>query len=437
VNFKYLLLACTVPTLAAGIAVGFEVQPDRILTLEDSVRLALSNSPAILSSREDVEIALQRVRQSESLFFPKLDLSANWSKFRVEEANLPLLLQPALGPTLIASSPRENFYTARANIYQTVYEGGRSRDLWRQARISYERARNISDSLQTLVASRAKKAYYDLLFAQEKARQYLELSQRLQGRIQEGARASSPLDRLKLENEVDAVRACAAQAQADEEQQRLAYLHALNLELNTTVALKGDLTTQPKEINLQEMLAWATQYRAELRQTEYQEELSSLGISLSQAERTPVVAFGASYERNGNDLGTLSTDWAGTLNVSLPVSISDMFYGWAKIRENKAQYRQAALKYAETSDQVQWQVRQAYSDYRFWQNELTPRQQEYQRLQGLVAALRQRGTTELDRAQAEQMVVDAHLRYEEAVHGHLVAIADLETAVGHSVGTEQ
>ncbi len=42
--------------------------PDRTLTLEESVRLALNNSQALLSSREDVNIALQRVRETESLF---------------------------------------------------------------------------------------------------------------------------------------------------------------------------------------------------------------------------------------------------------------------------------------------------------------------------------------------------------------------------------
>src|SRR6266404_1462928 len=81
-----------------------ENAPDRTLTLEDSVRLAVNNSQGLLTSREDVNIALQRVRESESLFFPKLDLNANWSKFRVE-GDRPLLLEPALGTTLIPNSP--------------------------------------------------------------------------------------------------------------------------------------------------------------------------------------------------------------------------------------------------------------------------------------------------------------------------------------------
>ena len=47
-------------------------------------------------------------------------------------------------------------------------------------------------------------------------------------------------------------------------------------ELNTNVALKGQLQTQPVEIDLPKMLAWSTQYRSELRQTEFQQELDAL-----------------------------------------------------------------------------------------------------------------------------------------------------------------
>src|ERR1700752_367936 len=113
------LFSVTFTLLCAALGrAALEQVPDRTLTLQDSVRLALNNSQALLSSNEDVNIALQRDREAESLFFPSLDLNANWSKFRVQ-GDTPLMLQPALGPTLVPSSPRENFYTTRANIYQS------------------------------------------------------------------------------------------------------------------------------------------------------------------------------------------------------------------------------------------------------------------------------------------------------------------------------
>jgi outer membrane protein TolC len=194
------------------------------------------------------------------------------------------------------------------------------------------------------------------------------------------------------------------------------------------------LITHPVELDLQKMLAWSSQYRSELRQTEYQQELDALGISLSLAERTPTVAFGASYERTGHDVDQLQTaNWAGTLNVNLPVSISDMFYGWAKVRERRAQYRQATLKHAETEDQIQLQVREAYTKYRFWQDELPTREKDFRRLEKMVESLREGRKSTVERVMAERLLTESRLRYQEAIHGHLSALAAIEKAVGHPI----
>jgi outer membrane protein TolC len=407
---------------------------DRILTLDDSVKIALNNSEALLSSREDVNIALQRVREAESLFFPSLDLNANWSKFRVENG-IPMMLQPALGPTLVPSSPRENFYTARANIYQSVYEGGRTKNLWQQARVSYERAKSANEALQTQVSAGAKQAFFDLLFAQEKKRYLSDLLKKSD--LPSSSEGGTLTEKLRLESELALIRTRASEAAQAEQDAARAYLQALNLELDTTVLLKGDLETHPVALALPKLLAWSTQYRTELRQTEYQQELDALGISLSLSERQPTVGFGASYERTGNDLDLQTFNWAGTLNVNLPLSISDLVYGWTKVRERRAQYRQATLKHAEVQDQIQLQVRQAYDHCQFWQGELAPRQQSLQRLEALLASMQKQKTRPAERLEAERIVMEARIRFLEAVHGHLSALAALERAVGKPLNEER
>ncbi len=407
---------------------------DRTLTLDESVRLARNNSQVLLSSREDVTIALQRVRESESLFFPRLDLNANWSKFRVQ-GDTPMMLEPALGPTLVPSSPRQNFYTARANIYQSVYEGGRSQNLWRQARISYERAKSSNEALQTQVAASAKQAYYDLLFAQEKKRYLSDLLKKNDGATSRGA--GTLTEQLRFENELAQIRTRASEAaQAEQEAQRT-FLQTLNLELNTTVVLRGALETHPLGLDLQKLLAWSTEYRSELRQTEFQQQIDALGVGLSLSERKPTVGFGASYERSGNDIDLPTANWAGTLNVNLPLSISDIVYGWAKVRERRAQYRQATLKHAEVSDQVQLQVRQAYDKIQFWQAELAPRQESLRRLETILSQLNHAKSRTAERLEAERIVMEAKIRFLEAVHGHLASLAMLERAVGKPLDEER
>ena len=60
-----------------------------------------------------------------------------------------------------------------------------------------------------------------------------------------------------------------------------------------------------------------------------------------------------------------------------------MFFGWAKVRERKAQYRQATLKHADAIDQIEKQVRDAYLTYQHWQNEIQPRAEELKRAHAL------------------------------------------------------
>jgi outer membrane protein TolC len=411
---------------------GFSAAPDtfvdRVLTLEDSVRIAQSQSEGVLSSREDVTIALQRVHQAESLLFPQLDLNANWSKFRVE-GDRPFLTQQSLGLTLIPENSRPNYYTTRVDIYQPLYEGGRLRNTWRQARIAYEKSRDIQEGLQAQVTASAKQAFFDLLLAQTRSTLYTNAMAKADA-LHPSTRGSFA-ERLRFERSRSDLREAVVQSVLEENVARLDYLRTLNLELNTHIQLSGELKTVPSTIDLQKMLAWASRYRSELRQTEYQQESDALGISLSLAERTPRIGLGATYERSGNDIDLPVANWTGTLNINLPVSFSDMFFGWAKVRERRAQYRQATVKHADAADQVEKQVREAYLTYRYWEDEMDPRAEELKRAQALIDAANQETINAADQLDLLRLRTDAEVRNLQASHGHLWAKAALEKAVGH------
>jgi len=58
-------------------------------------------------------------------------------------------------------------------------------------------------------------------------------------------------------------------------------------------------------------------------------------------------------------------------------------------------------------------------------------------LEDMVSPLRQGRGNSFERAEAEHLLLEARLRYEEAIHGHLTALAALEGAVGHPLNNEQ
>jgi|GEM_PF-1020250 len=421
----FIIVLCVRVALALAAADPFV---DRVLTLEDAVRIAQGQSQIVLSSHEDVNIALQHVHEAESLLFPQLDLNANWSKFRTE-GDRPFLTQPDLGSTLIPQNARPNYYTTRVNIYQPVYEGGRLKNTWRQARIAYEKARDVQEGLQAQVAGAAKQAFYDLLLSQKKHQIYAEALKKAETLSPQSR--GSVFDRVRGERNREELRDLSAQAGLEENSARLNFLRILNLELNTNVQISGEMKPASSAIDLQKMLAWANRYRSELRQTEYQQESDALGISLSLAERTPSIGLGATYERSGNDLALPVFNWAGTLNIHLPVSISDMFFGWSKVRERRAEYRQATLKHADASDQVEKQVREAYLTYTYWQDETVPRNEDLSRVQALEHDVEHEALGAADRLDLLRLMADAQVRSLQTLHGQLWSRAALEKAVGH------
>lgn len=409
---------------------------DRTVTLQEAVRLALSNSQLLLSAAEDETIARQRVRQSEALFFPQLNLNANWSKFGVKGA-APFLVQPDLSPTLIPKDDdHNNFYSTRLDIFQPVYEGGRLQNTWRQARIAYEKAKNVREGLASQVAASAKQAFYDALLAQKRREAWDAAIEASAGWRTTGK--STALERMRAQRERLELSRLARQARLVENLAKTTFLKTLNMEQSMRFALSGELALQPRAYEVEKLLTWASRYRSELRQTEYQQESDALGISLSLAERYPRISLGATYESLGSDPKLGTYNWAGTLNIHVPLSIADMFFGWAKVRERRAQFRQATLRKADAADQVEKQVRDSFAQLGYWEAEVPARRAAVREMQELSQAVASDAQAPLsERLEARRIQTELELGYEEAAHGYLWALAALEKAVGRSLDDQR
>lgn len=59
--------------------------PERFLTLEQSVQTGLQNSQSLLSARDDVRIAQQCIVEARSLYYPNLALNMNASRYRATD----------------------------------------------------------------------------------------------------------------------------------------------------------------------------------------------------------------------------------------------------------------------------------------------------------------------------------------------------------------
>ncbi len=145
-------------------------------------------------------------------------------------------------------------------------------------------------------------------------------------------------------------------------------LSLVGLELDTVIDIDGTLETKKLDLDLQQCILWAYQFRPEIKTTQYQESIDNIGVNLITMEKLPTVMLGASYDWLGDDLEKWERDWYISLNINLP-----LFEGGAvfsRLKQKKIQARQATIERAKIEDQIKLEVRKAFSEYTFWYDKL-------------------------------------------------------------------
>lgn len=398
--------------------------PERTLTLEQSVQTGLQNSQPLLSARDDVRIAQERIVEARSLYYPNLALNMNASRYRATDY---VALPGEFGSTVLSPSDEPgNFYAGRVALRQMIYNGGRNQANLHLAEAALAQAQIQEESIRGQVTVNAVQAFFDVLLAKKR----LLLTETVRNEIlamEKLVRPNDHLGRGTLESFASRLRRDQAARRRDLDSASRAFLSAVGLELYTSVELSGTLETLLVQDPLAKLLARAQEARLEIRGTEYQREIDRLAVNLSESQRNPVVVFGATYELNNEVFPLDRAFWNATLNVNLP--IFDGFASRARIRQTRLIASQNRITRAEVEDRINREVRESFAEVQFWQSEMVDRKTDLDRIGKLMAQL---GMTRapVDRAPLRAEVFAAEEAYWESVHGHRVARAKLEKAVG-------
>ncbi|MFH1379305.1 MAG: TolC family protein [bacterium] len=409
------------------------IKPEREYDLQTSLTDGINNSNTLLYSKQEIMLNESRVKEARAILYPHFGINANVSQFTAQDV---YALSPELGSTLLKPTGEQgdDFYAARMSLKKSIYTGGRELSTLRLAKASLERAKSHYQEIKNNIVFEINKGFYELLYYQQLERIFKEvLSQFESEKETDKKKYNETLFELKLQSVRAELNARIAEYQQLSVQARLKFIKTLNIEQGTYISVTGSLSEKSMDnISLSKCLSWSDQFRPELKQTQFQEEIDALSVNLSMAERYPTVLFGASYEFNGNEFPLDSENWNATLSLNFP--IFDGWAGWARVRQKRAQRNQGRYKQAQLTDEVHMEVRQAYSKYEFWKNQTAPRQKEYNISKGLLSSLQKiyrKGKVAPDEyLNALVKTAEIEGRYLEAVKEELVSLALLEKSMG-------
>ena len=336
--FILLLLFAVSPVFAQGV--------ERVLTLNECTQLALNINQDILIANEAVSYAEQRVNEAKSLYFPKLDLNFNISRF---SNDVETLINSHYLPAtiLLPIGSRDYFYSTKLALWQPIYNGGKTMATNKLARINHEKAKTNAEIQKNEVIANVKAQFYKNIALKEKIKIYKDY-------------LSKKKD-ITLQNQLDIL-------EHEYELETWELLSLIGLELDTVIDIEGTIDVEKLDLNLQQCILWAYQFRPEIKTTQYQESMDNIGVNLITMEKLPTIMLGASYDWLGDDQENWERDWYVTLNINLPLFEGGAIF--SRLKQKKIQARQASIERAKIEDRIKLEVRKAFSEYNFWYKKL-------------------------------------------------------------------
>ncbi|HLK59163.1 MAG TPA: TolC family protein [Chthonomonadaceae bacterium] len=153
-----LVLFCALAT--AGLPAVAQDAP-RKLTLEEAMRTALKQSPALQQTTHQAAAAGARVRQAQAGFLPTLSVQSS--------ATDGPLGAPPLGLQGLAGDPLKKHYGTSLNLIQSLYDFGRTQHLVAARQSLLQAAEEDIQTRKALVLLETQQAYLNVLRTQQLA----------------------------------------------------------------------------------------------------------------------------------------------------------------------------------------------------------------------------------------------------------------------------
>jgi outer membrane protein TolC len=410
------------------------------LTLEESIRLALSQNPFYLASKEKVEGANSLVREAASRFFPSLNAQGTYimdEKLFVLE--FPSFI-PGQPPQRVSIDFTKN-YQLNLAFSLPLFSGGRLISGYKQAQYNLLSTKETVRQSKQETVFNVKSAFYGYLLAKK----FVEVTEEAVGLAEKHftnvknlyeVGMASKFDLLRSEVQVANLRPQLIRARNSLNVAELSLKTLLGLDLSQAVEIKGELTYEPFEANVNEVVTRALLLRPEISQLEYQRQMAGEMLKIARAADLPTLAIGGNYSFWSNYLNIKEKNWQSfyTFSLVLTVPLFNGFVTSAKIAQSKATIKEIEFSQKGLAEMIKFEVKQAILNLNQAKESLLSQEKNVEQAQESVRIAELNFSeglaTTLDVSSAQVALTQAKTNYSQALFDYSLSLAQLERAMG-------
>ncbi len=327
------------------------VATNQIISIDDCIKIALENHPAIKSAMSSTDIYKSKIAQAWSAYFPTLAADANYTRNDMLIANFAFPNQ------------KYGLYnTPKVSAQMLLFDFGKTKSAADISKKAYEASKDTLKMSMNDVIYEVKRSYYNLLFAIQQQEVFADTVKDFEIHLKQaqayyniGTKAKidvmtaeynlgkAKLDYIKSKNNV-----ALAYAQVSA---------ALGIPELTNYTVVDKLESCAYKIEFNEILDIAYNSRPELLAAKKKAEGSEVLIKASIRAFAPdVVAFG-SYTLGGK---TPAKDSGYQLGAGLTYRSTNLLLLKKQVDESKATYARDLADYENQKQKVYLDVKQAY-----------------------------------------------------------------------------
>jgi len=415
-------------------------QEKLVLTLEESIRLALSQNPYHLATEERVEAAKSKLREAASNFLPSLNAQGlHTLDEKVFELEFP---SPIPGePPQKVSIDFTRDYQFSLSLTLPLFTSGRLTSGFKQAKYNLMSTEELVRQSRHITVFNTKKAFHGYLLAKnfvkvaEEAVQVAEKHFKNVKSLYEVGMASK-FDLLRSEVQLANLKPQMIRARNNLKIGELSLKTLLGLDLSQPVEFKGELTYEPFEPDLEECLTTALLNRPEISQLRYHKKMAGEALKLARASYLPTIAVSGTYNFWADQLNFREDTWQSyyAVNLVFTIPLFNGFAGSARVAQSKAMIRELELTKRGLEDIVKFEVRQSILKLKEARESLLSQEKNVEQAQESlrIAELNfaEGMATTLDVSSSQAALTQAKTYYSQALYDYVVSLAELDKAMG-------
>lgn len=436
------ILGCIVMFLSVSVAEG-----GSLLTLQESIDLALKQSVEVHSAKEGVVGAEAQKQEAFTGFLPKLSTSYNYT--RLNEA--PTLHFPDVSPLIprnfITTGTQDNYIWA-LEARQPIFAGGGILANYEANRIGVDVARMEEVTVILGIVQEVKVAYFNTI----KAEKLLEVAQQSVKQLEAHRDMAQSFfdvgmiprnDLLRAEVELANGQQFLVRSQNGLELARSKLNTVLRRDINAPVSLEDILAYKSFEKSFDDCLKVALDNRPEIRAYSLKVEQAKKMVNQAKSEFFPSLNLVGNYARFGDTSSVSGSAYRDQENWYFMAVANWNFWEWGKTKYrvdmSKSKENQIMDTLVNAKDQITLEVKSSYLLLREAEKQIFVSkraiEQAEENFRITQERYREQVATSTDVLDAQTLLTRAKSDHTNALGDYHISHARLERAMGMDQGS--